>query len=160
VADVHVKDRYGHGAWACVSIKQIDSSSWLQRFKNIRVDGLMTHSRLPTNRTCEPLTVNQERRSRRRLNIPRPRLRFPTHCISQTQPAYSITAAWGNMVRPGGVLYGYGATSCRRQAMPLQILPGKRLEMPRRIFNPLWPCACISCEVGAARRNHWLRLHL
>ena len=107
VADVHVKIDTGMGRLGVRFDEVEDFAIALQRFKNIRVDGLMTHLAAADDRACEPLTVSQERRFETAAEVFRAHGFVPTHRHQANSAGiFDQPAAWGNMVRPGGVLYG------------------------------------------------------
>jgi alanine racemase len=107
VADVHVKIDTGMGRLGVRFDELNEFVSRLKEFQNIRVDGLMTHFAAADEQSCKPLTENQIKRFEdcaqyfRQHNFT-PRYRH----LSNSAAIYSQQGAWGNMVRPGGVLYG------------------------------------------------------
>jgi alanine racemase len=107
VADVHVKIDTGMGRLGVRFDEAVDFATALQSFKNIRVDGLMTHLAAADDRSCETLTVNQERRFETATEVFRAQGFVPTHHhLANSAGIFDQPLAWGDMVRPGGVLYG------------------------------------------------------
>ncbi len=107
IADVHVKIDTGMGRLGVRFDELNDFVARLKRFENIRVDGLMTHFAAADEQSCEPLTVSQTQRFEDAVREFgqhgfTPRYRH----LSNSAAIYSRDEAWGNMVRPGGVLYG------------------------------------------------------
>jgi len=107
VADVHVKVDTGMGRLG-VRFDEVSAfASALKQFENIRVDGLLTHFAAADEPSCEPLTDDQVRRFENAVAAFRERGFSPTYRhLANSAAIYSQPAAWGNMVRPGGVLYG------------------------------------------------------
>jgi alanine racemase len=107
VADVHVKIDTGMGRLGVRFDQANEFAEALKRFKNIRVDGLMTHLAAADDRSCEPLTINQEQRFETVAEVFRSHGFVPTHLhLANSAGIFDQPRAWGNMVRPGGVLYG------------------------------------------------------
>lgn len=107
VADVHVKIDTGMGRLG-VRFDEVDSfAAALKKSENIRVDGLMTHFAAADEPSCGPLTKDQIQRFEN-VTIAFRDLGFnPTHRhLANSAGIFGQPSAWGNMVRPGGVLYG------------------------------------------------------
>jgi alanine racemase len=107
VADAHLKIDTGMGRLG-VRFDQVgEFADELKPFKNIRIDGLMTHFAAADDRSCEPLTTNQIARFENAVRLFRERGYSLTHRhLANSAGIYGDPSAWGNMVRPGGVLYG------------------------------------------------------
>jgi len=107
VADVHVKVDTGMGRLG-VRFDQVNEfANALKRFRNIRVDGLMTHLAAADDHACEPLTVSQIRRFEDAVRSFRDLGFSPTYRhLANSAAIFAHPSTWGNMVRPGGVLYG------------------------------------------------------
>ncbi|MGH9958848.1 MAG: alanine racemase, partial [Pyrinomonadaceae bacterium] len=106
-ADVHVKIDTGMGRLGIPFEDVAEFANALRRFKNIRVDGLMTHFAAADEPTHETLTKAQIERFEQAVRLFRDRGHGPTHIHScNSAGVFSHTEAFGNMVRPGGVLYG------------------------------------------------------
>jgi len=107
VADVHVKIDTGMGRLGVRFDDAAEFADALNRFENIRVDGLMTHFAAADDPSCETLTENQIERFRGVIETFRGRGHQPEYLHSANSAAiFSHPEALGNMVRPGGVLYG------------------------------------------------------
>lgn len=107
VTDVHVKIDTGMGRLG-VRFDQVNEfAAALKRFQNIRVDGLMTHFAAADEPSCEPLTANQVQRFNDAVTTFRELGYNPTHRhLANSAGVFAHSSLWGNMVRPGGVLYG------------------------------------------------------
>src|ERR1700730_703658 len=107
VADVHVKIDTGMGRLGVRFDEVSDFADALFRFKNIRIDGLMTHFAAADEPSCGPLTHDQIQRFDSALAAFRARGYEPTYRhLANSAGIFCQPTAWGNMVRPGGVLYG------------------------------------------------------
>lgn len=107
IADVHLKIDTGMGRLG-IRFDQLDETpSAFRRYANLRVDGLMTHFAAADDPTCEALTEDQIARFASAATVFRQaghELRF-LHSANSAG-IFSHPDAWGNMIRPGGVLYG------------------------------------------------------
>ena len=107
VADIHVKIDTGMGRLGVRFDQVSEFAEALKRFKNIRVDGLMTHLAAADDRACEPLTIHQIQRFEDAVRVFRGLGYDPTYRhVANSAGIFDQPSAWGNMVRPGGVLYG------------------------------------------------------
>lgn len=107
VADVHVKVDTGMGRLGVRFDEIRQFAPELKRFKNIRVDGLMTHFAAADEPSCGPLTKHQIQRFENAVAAFREHGYAPTYRhLANSAGIFSQPFAWGNMVRPGGVLYG------------------------------------------------------
>src|SRR3989442_1449533 len=107
VADVHVKIDTGMGRLGVRFDQVSEFAGSLQRFQNTRIDGLMTHLAAADDRSCEPLTINQVARFNSATEAFRTHGLIPVYeHLANSAGTFDQPAAWGNMVRPGGVLYG------------------------------------------------------
>ncbi len=115
VADVHVKIDTGMGRLGVRWDEVNDFVETLKRFKNIRVDGLMTHFAAADEPSCGPLTKDQIARFNNVVAAFRDKGFNPSYRhLSNSAGIFGQPAAsedpggerGGNMVRPGGVLYG------------------------------------------------------
>jgi alanine racemase len=107
VAGVHVKIDTGMGRLGVRFDEVAEFADALNRFKNIRVDGLMTHYAAADDPSCEPLTGNQITRFLNVAELFRARGHQPAYLHSANSAGiFSHPEALGNMVRPGGALYG------------------------------------------------------
>ena len=107
VADVHVKVDTGMGRLGVRFDQLNEFVGALKQFRNIRVDGLMSHLAAADDSSCEPLTHDQIVRFDSAVAVFRDHGFRPTHLhLANSAGIFSHRDAWGNMVRPGGVLYG------------------------------------------------------
>ncbi len=107
VADVHVKIDTGMGRLGVRFDEVSDFADALARFRNIRIDGLMTHFAAADEPSCGPLTHDQIQRFDHALAAFHARGYEPTYRhLANSAGIFGQPTAWGNMVRPGGVLYG------------------------------------------------------
>jgi alanine racemase len=107
VADVHVKVDTGMGRLGVRFDEVSDFAGALKKFKNIRVDGFITHFAAADEPSCGPLTKDQIQRVENALASFREHGFEPTyHHLANSAAVFGQPTAWGNMVRPGGVLYG------------------------------------------------------
>ena len=107
IAGVHVKVDTGMGRLGVRYDQLTDFIPALERFRNVRIDGLMTHLAAADDTTCQPLTLDQIRRFDEAVAAFREHGYRPTHLhLANSAGVYAHREAWGNMVRPGGVLYG------------------------------------------------------
>jgi alanine racemase len=107
IADVHVKIDTGMGRLGVRFDEVAEFADALKRFEHIRVDGLMTHFAAADEPTCETLTEDQIKRFEGVGQLFSAYGFAPTfvHCANSAG-IFSHPEALGNMVRPGGVLYG------------------------------------------------------
>lgn len=107
VASVHVKVDTGMGRLGFRFEDAREVAPLIANFKHIRVSGLMTHFAAADDPACQELTTNQIHRFNEVVSV------FKNHGIDPelkhlagSAAIYAQPAAWGNMIRPGGVLYG------------------------------------------------------
>ena len=107
VADVHVKVDTGMGRLGVRFDEVSEFAVALKSFPNIRVEGLMTHFAAADEPSCGPLTKDQIQRFENALAAFREHGYKPAyHHLANSAGIFAQPTAWGNMVRPGGVLYG------------------------------------------------------
>ena len=107
VADVHVKVDTGMGRLGIRFDELSEFVSALEQFRNIRIDGLMSHLAAADDAACQPLTEDQIRRFEDAVVVFRDHAYRPTYLhLANSAGVFGHREAWGNMVRPGGVLYG------------------------------------------------------
>jgi alanine racemase len=107
VAEVHVKVDTGMGRLGTRFDEISEFAAALDKFRNIRVDGVMTHFAAADEPSCGPLTKDQIERFENALAAFREHGYRPSyHHLANSAATFAQPAAWGNMVRPGGVLYG------------------------------------------------------
>jgi alanine racemase len=77
------------------------------RFENVRVEGVMSHLAAADDLSCQPLTEDQIRRFDSSVTLLRDKGFQPAQLhLANSAAIFGHRQAWGNMVRPGGVLYG------------------------------------------------------
>ena len=107
IADAHFKVDTGMSRLG-VRFDQIgELAERLRSFQHIRIDGLMTHFAAADDPSCVPLTEHQLERFETVLTIFRERGYPLTYRhLANSAAIYVQPNSWGNLVRPGGVLYG------------------------------------------------------
>ena len=107
VADVHVKIDTGMGRLGVRFDQLSEFVGALNQFRNVRIDGLMTHLAAAEDESCQPLTHDQIERFDEAVTVFRVHGYRPTHLhLANSAGVYGHRESWGNLVRPGGVLYG------------------------------------------------------
>jgi len=107
VADVHVKVDTGMGRLGVRFDQLSEFVAALDRFRNVRIDGVMTHLAAADDATCQPLTHDQIKRFEDAVTVFREHGYRPTHLhLANSAGVFGHRESWGNLVRPGGVLYG------------------------------------------------------
>lgn len=107
VVDVHVKVDTGMGRLGVRFDQLSEFVGLLSRFRNVRIDGLMSHLAAADDASCQPLTREQIHRFEEAVTAFRSHGYRPTHLhLANSAGIFTEREAWGNMVRPGGVLYG------------------------------------------------------
>ena len=107
VADVHVKVDTGMGRLGIRFDQLSEFVAAIGQFRNVRIDGLMSHLAAADDDSCQPLTEDQVRRFEDAVVVFRDHGYRPTFLhLANSAGIFGHREAWGNMVRPGGVLYG------------------------------------------------------
>jgi alanine racemase len=107
VADIHVKVDTGMGRLGVRYDEAAEFASRLRAFSNVRVDGLMTHFAAADEPRRDCFTEEQLERFREAVAAFRARGHNPTYeHMANSAATFAHPETWGNMVRPGGVLYG------------------------------------------------------
>ena len=123
VADIHVKIDTGMGRLGVRHEAAAEFADALKRFENINVDGLMTHLAAADDPDRDCFTKDQAERFRDVVNTFRSLGFDPSYeDLGNSAGTYAHEMAWGNMVRPGGVLYGLWR----------DILPPTKEDLPLR----------------------------
>jgi len=116
-ADVHVKVDTGMGRLGVRFDAVREFCDALMQFRNIRVDGLMTHLAAAEDQKQDDFTNRQLKRFSQSVEVFRARGFGPGLIHTANSAAtFARPESWGNMVRPGGTLYGF----CR-DVLPPQI---------------------------------------
>jgi len=106
--DVHVKIDTGMGR---LGVRAADVSEFCQAiksFQNIRVEGLMTHLAAADDPAHEEITKDQLDTFDQAVQVFRENGFSPTYVHAANSAAtFAFSGARGNMVRPGGALYGF-----------------------------------------------------
>jgi len=117
VVDVHVKVDTGMGRLGIRFDQLNEFVAALEPFRNVRIDGLMTHFAAADDAACQPLTRDQIQRFDCAVELFGEHGYRPTHLhLANSAGIFGHRESWGNMVRPGGVLYGLW-----RDVLPLSI---------------------------------------
>jgi alanine racemase len=107
VADVHVKVDTGMGRLGVRFDQLGEFVAALERFRNVRIDGVMTHLAAADDASCQPLTHDQIQRFDEAVMVFRDHGYRPTQLhLANSAGLFGHRESWGNLVRPGGVLYG------------------------------------------------------
>jgi alanine racemase len=107
VADVHVKLDTGLGRLGVRYDEAAEFAGKIFDLKNIRVDGLMTHFAAADEPRRDCFTEEQSKRYKDALAAFRARGHRPTYeHLANSAATFAHPETHGNMVRPGGVLYG------------------------------------------------------
>lgn len=105
--DVHVKIDTGMGRLGVRFDQLGEFVGGLKEFDNVRIDGLLTHFAAADDAACSPLTHDQIRRFDEAAALFCEHGYRPTFLhLANSAAIFGNREAWGNMVRPGGVLYG------------------------------------------------------
>lgn len=156
VADVHIKVDTGMGRLGIRFDELSEFVTGLERFRNVRIDGIMSHLAAADDASCQPLTRDQIQRFEDAVVVFRDHGYRPTHLhLANSAGIYGHRGAWGNMVRPGGVLYGLW-----RDVLPLstndpELLPVMSLHTRISLLKWVPPGETIGygCTFEASRRS-------
>ena len=107
VTDVHVKIDTGMGRLGVRFDQLNEFVPQLEQFRNVRIDGVMTHLAAADDAACQPLTRDQIQRFEDAVTVFRDHGYRPTYLhLANSAGVFGHRDSWGNLVRPGGVLYG------------------------------------------------------
>jgi alanine racemase len=156
VADVHVKVDTGMGRLGVRFDQLSEFVNALAQFRNVRIDGIMSHLAAADDNACQPLTRDQIQRFEDAVVVFRDHGYRPTHLhLANSAGIFGHRDAWGNMVRPGGVLYGLW-----RDILPLTtsdpgLLPVMSLHSRISLLKWVPPGETIGygCTFEASRRS-------
>jgi alanine racemase len=124
VADVHLKIDTGMGRLGVRSETLGQFCEALSRFRNVRVDGLMTHLASADDPAQEDFTKRQLERFQQAINLFRERGFTPRYIHAANSAAtFAFPSARGNIVRPGGALYGFSRDVLPPQSEPAKLRP-------------------------------------
>jgi alanine racemase len=117
IAAMHVKVDTGMGRLGIRWDQLNEFVAGLERFRNVKVEGVQTHFAAADDAACEPLTRDQIDRFTQAISIFRDHGHRPVHLhLANSAAIYGNRESWGNMVRPGGALYGLW-----RDVLPLSV---------------------------------------
>ena len=156
VIDVHVKVDTGMGRLGVRFDQLNEFVPGLAQFSNVRIDGVMAHLAAADDAMCQPLTRDQIQRFEDAVTVFRDHGYRPTHLhLANSAGIFGHRESWGNLVRPGGVLYGLW-----RDVLPLSTSDAELqpvLSLHSRISLLKWvpPGETIGygCTFEAARRS-------
>ena len=107
VVAVHIKVDTGMGRLGVRWDQLNEFVEQLSSFKNVTVDGVLTHFAAADDAACQPLTRDQISRFNAAASLFRQQGHLPTHLhLANSAAIYGPREAWGTIVRPGGALYG------------------------------------------------------
>ena len=125
IADIHIKVDTGMGRLGVRADQVSEFCDRLKGFANIRVEGLMTHLASADDESREDFTREQFDKFAQSIEVFHERGFQPTHIHTANSAAAFALPAQGNMIRPGGSLYGF-----RRDVFPPNFeAPGLRPVM-------------------------------
>ncbi|HEY2963540.1 MAG TPA: alanine racemase [Pyrinomonadaceae bacterium] len=156
VADVHIKVDTGMGRLGVRYDQLSEFVGALAQFRNIRIDGLMTHLAAADDTSCQPLTLDQIHRFDEAVAVFREHGYRPTHLhLANSAGIYGHRDSWGNMVRPGGVLYGLWRDVLPPSVAEPQLLPVMSLHTRISLLKWVPPGETIGygCTFEASRRS-------
>lgn len=108
-ADVHVKIDTGMNRLGVQFEAVQEFADALRQFKNLRVDGLMTHFAAADDLTFNEFTAQQTNKFNLAAEIFHAKGFRPTwYDLANSPGTLTHHKAWGNLVRIGGALYGIG----------------------------------------------------
>lgn len=156
IVNVHLKVDTGMGRLGVRYDQLTEFVAALAPFSNVRIDGLMSHLAAADDAACRPLTRDQISRFEEAVALCRDHGYRPTHLhLANSAGIFGHREAWGNMVRPGGVLYGLW-----RDVLPLKtrdagMLPVMSLHSRISLLKWVPPGETIGygCTFEASRRS-------
>lgn len=156
VVDVHVKVDTGMGRLGVRYDQLSEFVNALESFRNVRIDGLMSHLAAADDSACQPLTRDQISRFEEAVVLFRERGYRPTHLhLANSAGIFGHRDAWGNMVRPGGVLYGLWRDVLPLSTSDAALLPVMSLHSRISLLKWVPPGETIGygCTFEASRRS-------
>jgi alanine racemase len=156
VVDVHVKVDTGMGRLGIRFDELSEFVGSLNRFRNVRIDGLMSHLAAADDASCRPLTHDQIHRFEEAVTVFRDLGFRPTHLhLANSAGIFGHRDAWGNMVRPGGVLYGLWRDVLPLTTSDAELLPVMSLHSRIILLKWVPPGETIGygCTFEASRRS-------
>jgi alanine racemase len=108
IVDVHLKIDTGMGRLGVQPEALNEFCKALRGFANVRVDGLMTHLAAADEAEQSDFTNQQLEQFQQAVTAFREQGFAPTYIhAANSAGLFSFSKSWGNMVRPGGTLYGF-----------------------------------------------------
>jgi alanine racemase len=156
VADVHVKVDTGMGRLGVRFDQLSEFVAALEPFRNVRIDGLMSHLAAADDAACQPLTRDQIQRFDDAVGLFRDHGYRPTHLhLANSAGVFGHRESWGNMVRPGGVLYGLWRDVLPRTISNAELLPVMSLHSRISLLKWVPPGETIGygCTFEASRKS-------
>ncbi len=156
VADVHVKVDTGMGRLGIRFDQLSEFVGALERFRNVRIDGLMSHLAAADDASCRPLTLDQIRRFEDAVALFRDHGFRPTYLhLANSAGIFGHRESWGNMVRPGGVLYGLWRDVLPMSVSDAELLPVMSWHSRISLLKWVPPGETIGygCTFEASRRS-------
>lgn len=156
LADVHVKVDTGMGRLGIRFDQLSEFVAALERFRNVRIDGIMSHLAAADDASCQPLTRDQIQRFEDAVVVFREHGYRPTHLhLANSAGVYGHRDAWGNMVRPGGVLYGLWRDVLPPSTSEPELLPVMSLHTRISLLKWVPPGETLGygCTFEASRRS-------
>jgi len=156
VVDVHVKVDTGMGRLGVRFDQLSEFVAALEPFRNVRIDGLMSHLAAADDAACQPLTRDQIQRFYDAVGLFRDHGYRPTHLhLANSAGIFGHRESWGNMVRPGGVLYGLWRDVLPPSASDAELLPVMSLYSRISLLKWVPPGETIGygCTFEASRKS-------
>jgi alanine racemase len=128
----------------------------LEPFRNVRIDGLMSHLAAADDASCQPLTRDQIQRFDDAVALFRDHGYRPTHLhLANSAGVFGHRESWGNMVRPGGVLYGLWRDVLPPSTSNAELLPVMSLHSRISLLKWVPPGETIGygCTFEASRKS-------
>ena len=156
VIDVHVKVDTGMGRLGVRFDQLNEFIPALAQFRNVRIDGIMTHLAAADDATCQPLTHDQIQRFDDAVTVFRDHGYRPTHLhLANSAGVFGHRESWGNLVRPGGVLYGLWRDVLPPSTSDPELLPVMSLHSRISLLKwvPSGETIGYGCTFEASRRS-------
>ena len=156
IADVHLKVDTGMGRLGVRYDQLSEFVAALAPFRNVRIDGLMSHLAAADDVACQPLTRDQISRFEEAVVLCRDHGYRPTHLhLANSAGIFGHREAWGNMVRPGGILYGLWRDVLPLSTRDAALLPVMSLHSRISLLKWVPPGEAIGygCTFEASRRS-------
>jgi alanine racemase len=156
VIDVHVKVDTGMGRLGVRFDQLNEFIPALAQFRNVRIDGIMTHLAAADDAACQPLTHDQIQRFDDAVTVFRDHGYRPTHLhLANSAGVFGHRESWGNLVRPGGVLYGLWRDVLPPSTSDPELLPVMSLHSRISLLKwvPSGETIGYGCTFEASRRS-------